>query len=155
MIGKNDIAIRDDRLIFLQTSIIDTFAQYSLFCFSANTIFVVEVNIVGIFVVGGKSSNAKVLYQHCVEANPRTIFVSSPEELEERLLSLPGIREAVVTGNGETREIVAEIYGVTSQSSMLHAVGQLNAQLPVYMRIKRTIVRREPFPRTSSGKIRV
>ena len=38
-----------------------------------------------IFVGGGKSSNAKVLYQHCVEANPKTIFVSSPDELEEKL----------------------------------------------------------------------
>ena len=38
-----------------------------------------------IFVGGGKSSNAKVLYQHCVEANPKTIFVSSPDELEDKL----------------------------------------------------------------------
>ena len=38
-----------------------------------------------IFVGGGKSSNAKVLYQHCVEANPKTIFVSSPDELENKL----------------------------------------------------------------------
>ena len=90
----------------------------------------------------------------------RTIILSSgkkvsPEELEERLVSLPGIREAVVTGNGETREIVAEVYGVTPEASILHAIGQLNVQLPVYMRIRKTIVRREPFPRTSSGKIQV
>ena len=38
-----------------------------------------------IFVGGGKSSNAKVLYQHGVEANPKTIFVSSPDELENKL----------------------------------------------------------------------
>ena len=38
-----------------------------------------------IFVGGGKSSNAKVLYNHCLEANPKTIFVSSPDELEEKL----------------------------------------------------------------------
>jgi 4-hydroxy-3-methylbut-2-enyl diphosphate reductase len=38
-----------------------------------------------IFVGGGKSSNAKVLYQHCVEANPKTIFVSSQDELEDKL----------------------------------------------------------------------
>ena len=90
----------------------------------------------------------------------RTIVLSSgkkvsPEELEERLVSLPGIREAVVTGDGETREIVAEVYGVTPEASILHAIGRLNAQLPVYMRIRKTIVRREPFPRTSSGKIQV
>ena len=43
-----------------------------------------------IFVGGGKSSNAKVLYQHCVEANPRTIFISSPEELEDKLSEYRG-----------------------------------------------------------------
>ena len=37
-----------------------------------------------IFVGGGKSSNAKVLYNHCLEANPKTIFVSSPDELEDK-----------------------------------------------------------------------
>lgn len=36
-----------------------------------------------IFVGGKKSSNAKVLYQHCIEANPNTIFVSSPDEIGE------------------------------------------------------------------------
>ena len=38
-----------------------------------------------IFVGGSKSSNAKVLYKHCVEANPNTIFISSPDEVEEKL----------------------------------------------------------------------
>lgn len=35
-----------------------------------------------IFVGGTKSSNARVLFNHCLEANPRTIFVSQPEEVE-------------------------------------------------------------------------
>lgn len=34
-----------------------------------------------IFVGGSKSSNAKVLYQHCLEANPNSLFVSSADEL--------------------------------------------------------------------------
>ena len=90
----------------------------------------------------------------------RTIVLSSgkkisPEELEERLVSLPGVREAVVSGDGETREITAEVYGVTPEASILKAVARLNERLPVYMRINRTVVRAEPFPRTSSGKIRV
>ena len=34
-----------------------------------------------IFVGGAKSSNARVLYKHCVEANPNTVFISSAEEL--------------------------------------------------------------------------
>ena len=49
-----------------------------------------KANDIVIFVGGGKSSNAKVLYQHCVEANPRTIFVSSPEELENKFAEYRG-----------------------------------------------------------------
>jgi len=34
-----------------------------------------------IFVGGKKSSNAKVLFEHCLEANPNSIFISSPDEI--------------------------------------------------------------------------
>ena len=34
-----------------------------------------------IFVGGSKSSNAKVLYNHCLAANPNTIFISAPDEI--------------------------------------------------------------------------
>ena len=90
----------------------------------------------------------------------RTIILSSgkkvaPEELEEKLLALPGIREAMVTGEGESRDIKAEVYATVSEASTLKAIGELNALLPVYKRIKTIVVRTEPFPRTSSGKIRV
>ena len=34
-----------------------------------------------IFVCGAKSSNGKVLFEACLEVNPRTYFISSPEEL--------------------------------------------------------------------------
>ena len=90
----------------------------------------------------------------------RTIVLSSgkkiaPEELEEKLLALPGVREAVVCGDGETREVKAEIYASVPDESVRRAVAALNATLPVYQRIKRTIVRSEPFPRTASGKIKL
>ena len=38
-----------------------------------------------IFVGGSKSSNAKVLYNHCLAANPNTIFISSADELKEKI----------------------------------------------------------------------
>ncbi len=38
------------------------------------------------FVAGKKSSNGKVLHAHCLEANPRTIFVSSAEEIKTKML---------------------------------------------------------------------
>ena len=90
----------------------------------------------------------------------RTIVLSSgkkiaPEELEERILALPGIREAVVSGDGSTREIKAEIYAVIPESSVRKAMSALNGSLPVYKRVRTVVVRSEPFPRTDSGKIRI
>ena len=88
----------------------------------------------------------------------RTIVLSSgkkisPEELEELLVSIPGIREAVVRGNGAARDVTAEIYGVSSPEFIKKAIAQLNARMPVYKRIRNVVVRTEPFPRTASGKI--
>lgn len=90
----------------------------------------------------------------------RTIILSSgkkiaPEELEEKLLALPGVLEAMVSGDGEKRDVCAEIYASVSETSVKRLVSELNATLPIYKRIKRVKVRTEPFPRTSSGKIRV
>ena len=42
-----------------------------------------RANDIVLFVGGTKSSNARVLYKHCVEANPNTIFISSPDEVED------------------------------------------------------------------------
>ena len=79
----------------------------------------------------------------------------APEELEERLLALPGIREAVVSGEGESRDIRAEVFSALSEEHTRRVVGELNLTLPVYKRIKTVVIRKEPFPRTSSGKIKV
>ena len=90
----------------------------------------------------------------------RTIILSSgkkiaPEELEEKLLSLPGVREALVSGEGESRDIKAEVFSSLSEDHARRVIGELNLTLPVYKRIKTIVVRKEPFPRTSSGKIKV
>lgn len=89
----------------------------------------------------------------------RTIVLSSgkkiaPEELEEKLLSMPGVLEALVTGDGATRTIQAELYGSVPEASLRKSVDALNLMLPVYKRISKVVVRQEPFPRTSSGKIK-
>ena len=47
-----------------------------------------RANDLVIFVGGTKSSNAKVLFQHCLEANPNTIFVSSADEIEDLRLKI-------------------------------------------------------------------
>ncbi len=90
----------------------------------------------------------------------RTIILSSgkkiaPEELEGRLLSCPGIAEAVVTGEVESRTVTAEIYAEIPEKDVRDAVAAINRELPIYKRIKRVVVRDTPFPRTSSGKIRL
>jgi 4-hydroxy-3-methylbut-2-enyl diphosphate reductase len=41
-----------------------------------------RANDVVLFVGGTKSSNARVLYKHCVEANEKTYFVSTADEIE-------------------------------------------------------------------------
>lgn len=46
-----------------------------------------RANDIVFFVGGTKSSNAKVLYKDCVEANPNTIFISSPDEVDKIDLS--------------------------------------------------------------------
>ena len=45
-----------------------------------------RANDIVLFVGGTKSSNARVLYNHCVEANPNTFFISSAEEMSEELI---------------------------------------------------------------------
>jgi len=88
----------------------------------------------------------------------RTIILSSgkkiaPEELEDRLRAIPDVREVVVSGDGATRELTAEIFSEASQATLQARIAQLNRTLPVHKRIRRVVRRVEPFPRTSSGKI--
>ena len=90
----------------------------------------------------------------------RTIVFSSgkkiaPEELEGRLLSCHGIAEVVVTGEAESRTVTAEIYAEIPEKDVREAVAAMNRNLPIYKRVKRVVVRNTPFPRTSSGKIRL
>lgn len=90
----------------------------------------------------------------------RTIVLSSgkkiaPEELEERVSALPGVLEVLVTGEGETRSVKAEIYASLSEGEVRDAVAALNLTLPVYQRIDMVTVRKTPFERTSSGKVLV
>lgn len=88
----------------------------------------------------------------------RTIVLSSgkkvaPEELEAKILMYPAVREVVVRGDGEKREIIAEIYSERPEGEVHGAISSLNSSLPVYMRVKRVVCRNKPFPRTASGKI--
>lgn len=90
----------------------------------------------------------------------RTIVLSSgkkvaPEELEALLHGIPGIEEVLVSGDGATRTINAEVYATCGEDEVKRAVGELNRTLPVHMRISSVSMRAEPFPKTASGKIKL
>ncbi len=90
----------------------------------------------------------------------RTIILSSgkkiaPEELEERLLSIPGFQEVVVSGDFDTRELQAEVYAAVPEETVREQISILNQKLAIHKRIRRILVRTEPFPRTASGKIKL
>ena len=64
-----------------------------------------RANDLVIFVGGTKSSNAKVLYQRCLEANPNTVFVSSPDELNDQFATrsaLPATAKIGICGATST-----------------------------------------------------
>jgi 4-hydroxy-3-methylbut-2-enyl diphosphate reductase len=68
--------------------------------------FAREQDIV-LFVGGTKSSNARVLYNHCKEANPNTYFVSSPEEVEE-------LKFEIINHKSSSSDLKVGICGATS-----------------------------------------
>jgi 4-hydroxy-3-methylbut-2-enyl diphosphate reductase len=53
-----------------------------------------------IFVAGKKSSNGKILYEHCKEANPNTRFISSYEEVQQEWFT--GIEKVGICGATST-----------------------------------------------------
>ncbi len=90
----------------------------------------------------------------------RTIVLSSgkkiaPEELEEKLLHLPGLKEVMVRGEGESRVLTAEVFATVSEEIVRNEINALNLKLPLHKRIRAIVMRCEPFSRTASGKIKV
>lgn len=65
-----------------------------------------------LFVGGTKSSNARVLYKHCVEANPNTIFISSPDEVEN-------LKSQIINHKSTNPDLRIGICGATSTPQWL------------------------------------
>jgi long-subunit acyl-CoA synthetase (AMP-forming) len=88
----------------------------------------------------------------------RTIVLSSgkkiaPEELEERIHALPGVREVLVSGDGATRNITAEIYAVVPEDSVRRSIScgsadQTTTSLPLFESIRARAEPQVPAPRT-------
>lgn len=54
-----------------------------------------RANDIVFFVGGTKSSNAKVLFNHCLKANPNTFFISSPDEVDLSKITNPDTRVGI------------------------------------------------------------
>ena len=95
-----------------------------------------------------------------------------PEELEQLLCSAPAVREAVVVGlpispEGALQPVamlypneahMKEVYGNRFSSEQLRlelrkAVARVNAAVSPHKRIRDLLIRTEPFPKNTSGKI--
>ena len=81
-----------------------------------------------IFVGGSKSSNAKVLYQHCLEANPNTLFVSSADELNN-LTTKWSNSEAVCQPSGPSDEAGLRIGICGATSTPLWLMGKVKEEI--------------------------
>jgi 4-hydroxy-3-methylbut-2-enyl diphosphate reductase len=75
-----------------------------------------------VFVAGRNSSNGKVLFQICREANPRTFFVENEDELQAEWLE--GVETVGVSGATSTpqwlMERLKEAVEKMSTSSLVH-----------------------------------
>lgn len=90
----------------------------------------------------------------------RTIVLSSgkkvaPEELEEKIMALPGVNEVMVSKGELSRDIKAEVFASISIEKLRTLIDELNETLPLYKRIREVVPRSEPFTRTASGKIKL
>jgi long-subunit acyl-CoA synthetase (AMP-forming) len=115
-------------------------------------------------------------YVHITGRN-KTVIVTKggknifPEEVEDVLMKNDYIQEVIVHGVKDTRIgnviVTADIYpdhdklkeaGVSGDSEIYHfmrdVVDDINDSMPPYKQVKRINIRKEPFIKTTSGKIR-
>lgn len=78
------------------------------------------------------------------------------EELEMKLMALPGVLEAIVSGKNDT--IVAELYLDPDRPDAKNVISELiqnmNKTLPQNRNIAEYTLRNEPFPKTTTKKIK-
>ena len=104
-------------------------------------------------VITGRKKNLIVLN------NGKNIY---PEEIENRILSVDYIKEVVVRGlkneNGDEIALFAETYldeeaSKTEEEVLADAQEKLK-DLPVYKNVTKVVIRTEPFPKTTTNKIK-
>ena len=103
-------------------------------------------------VITGRKKNIIIM------SNGKNIY---PEELELKISELPYVTEVVVSGikneHGEDTGLAAEIYMADETIPHDNLFGDVNnvlADLPSYKRISRVTLRKEPFNKTTTNKIK-
>jgi long-chain acyl-CoA synthetase len=111
------------------------------------------INDCGEVVITGRKKNIIVLN------NGKNIY---PEELENKIQSLPEVMEVVVSGirneHGQDIGLAAEVYcgeeNVPSEAELANAIAGVLSELPRYKQMAKVTVRTEPFPKTTTKKIK-
>ena len=104
-------------------------------------------------VITGRKKNIIVLN------NGKNIY---PEELEARIQGIDAVVEVVVSGikneHGQDMGLAAEVYcgeeSVPDESTLAAEIERVLADLPRYKHMMRVSVRKEPFPKTTTKKIK-
>jgi long-chain acyl-CoA synthetase len=78
----------------------------------------------------------------------------SPEELEEKIRSISGVAEVVVSE--EKNQLKAEIFleAGTEKDAVQQSVNIMNKSMPSYKAIRNVVFRDTPFPKTTTQKIK-
>lgn len=76
-----------------------------------------------------------------------------PTVLEDKLLAVPGIKEAEVFQYADGT-IVAEIYTTETEQAIKEKIGILNRDLPKFLQIKGYNIHRSPLEKTETGKLK-
>ena len=100
--------------------------------------------------ITGRTKNIIVL------SNGKNIY---PEEIENLIMNIDCISEVVVRGlknsKGDEHALEAEVYlnEEKNESEVKALISEALAELPNYKKITKVVIRKEPFPKTTSNKI--
>lgn len=113
-----------------------------------------RINKKGQLMITGRKKNIIVL------SNGKNIY---PEEIEAYVARLPYVTDVIVRSDadkhGEQFSLIAEIYceegiGDRSNLDVLGEIQSVCSGLPPYKTIAKVVIRNEPFPKTTSNKIK-
>ncbi len=103
--------------------------------------------------------------QICITGRKKNIIVLSngkniyPEEIENLIMNIDCVAEVVVRGlknsKGDEHALEAEVYlnEEKTESEVKALISEALAELPNYKKITKVVIRKEPFPKTTSNKI--